>query len=287
MHFIIGLCISTMAIFGYAFNIRNTEISSFRSIRNIIDNRMDPVVHQMNNHSNSNKLIISSPGGLAGFYFMGISSYIKQNYALDDYVFSGASAGAWNSLFLSLRKNEDERAFVKEILNTDLKNLKSVIQLEKRMKSTILNSYNDDSFHLDKLYLGVSVLEHSAMNLRIYNDFSGLEDAIECCIASSHIPFVTGGACHIYRNKLSFDGGFYSYPYLNSFTPSLIITPDIWTKNKNKGNVTVIDCNIDSMLNLKKTPPNMNQLYESGYDDAMKNKAFLDSIFLKNDKECT
>ena len=172
MHFIIGLCISIMAVFGSAFTIRNTEINSLRSLRNTIDNRIDPVVNQMD--GNSNKLIISTPGGLFGFYFMGISSYIKQNYPLDDYVFSGASAGAWNSLFLSLRKEEDEKAFVDEILKTDIKNLKSIIQLEKRMKSTILNAYSDDSFHLDKLYLGVSVLERS-MNLRIYNDFTGLK----------------------------------------------------------------------------------------------------------------
>ena len=119
MHFIIGLCISTMAIFGSAFTIRNTEINSLRSLRNTIDNRIDPVVNQMEN--NSSKLIISTPGGLFGFYFMGISSYIKRNYALDDYVFSGASAGAWNSLFLSLRKEEDEKAFVDEILKTDIK----------------------------------------------------------------------------------------------------------------------------------------------------------------------
>lgn len=282
MHFIIGLCISTMAVFGSAFTIRNTEINSLRSLRNTIDNRIDPVVNQM--EDNSNKLIISTPGGLFGFYFMGISSYIKQNYPLDDYVFSGASAGAWNSLFLSLRKEEDEKAFVDEILKTDIKNLKSIIQLEKRMKSTILNAYSDESFHLDKLYLGVSVLERSIMNLRIYNDFTGLEDALECCIASSHIPFVTGGAFHIYRNKLSFDGGFYNYPYLNTFTPSLIIAPDIWAEDKKEGNVTIIDCNIDTMLNLKKTPPDMNQLYESGYNDAMKNKAFLDGIFLQNQK---
>ena len=282
MHFFIGLCISAMAVFGSAFTIRNTELNSLRSLRNTIDNRIDPVVNQMAN--NSSKLIISTPGGLFGFYFMGISSFIKQNYDLDDCVFSGASAGAWNSLFLSLRKEENEAAFVDEILKTDIKNIKSIIQLEKRMKTTILNAYKDDSFDLDKLYLGVSVLERSAMNLRIYNDFSDLEDALDCCIASSHIPFVTGGAFHIYRNKLSFDGGFYNYPYLNNFTPSLIIAPDIWSEDKKEGNVTIIDCNIDTMLNLKKTPPNMNQLYTSGFNDALKNKAFLDGIFLNNER---
>ena len=48
-----------------------------------------------------NKKIISiSPAGYKGFYVMGVCKYIKQNYNLDNYVFTGASAGAWNSLLL-------------------------------------------------------------------------------------------------------------------------------------------------------------------------------------------
>ena len=56
------------------------------------------------NYTNSNKkLIIITPGGLKGFYVLGICSYIKENYNISDYVFSGASAGSWNSLFLSYK----------------------------------------------------------------------------------------------------------------------------------------------------------------------------------------
>ena len=45
---------------------------------------------------------------MKGFYLFGISSYIKKNYKLDNYIFSGASAGAWNSLFMCFKKNPSE-----------------------------------------------------------------------------------------------------------------------------------------------------------------------------------
>ena len=47
------------------------------------------------------KLIILTPAGMYGFYVLGVASYLKQHYDLSDYIFSGASAGAWNSLFLT------------------------------------------------------------------------------------------------------------------------------------------------------------------------------------------
>ena len=47
------------------------------------------------------KIISISPGGLNGYYLVGIISYIKSNYDLSNYLFTGASAGAWSSLFMS------------------------------------------------------------------------------------------------------------------------------------------------------------------------------------------
>ena len=120
------------------------------------------------------------------------------------------------------------------------------------MKDIILSHYNDSSFDLEKIYIGVTVLEKSDFKLKIYNNFTCLEDAIDCCIASSHIPFVTGGPFNMYRNRLSFDGGFFNYPYLNISSPALIIAPDIWentTSNKNS-NLTIINCNLETIINL-------------------------------------
>ena len=270
------LCISALICVS-SFSVHNKILTLYKN------NNKPQIFNDINEmfENNPSKLIISTPGGLFGFYFMGVSSFIKEHYDLSDYVFSGASAGAWNSLFLSLKEND--KLFIDEILKTDVKNIKSILKLEKKMKSFILDNYDETMFDIDKLYLGVTVLDKSELKLCIYNDFISLEDAVDCCIASSHIPFVTGGPFNIYRNKFSFDGGFYSYPYLNVSTPSLIIERDLWDK-KNKTEVTdarvaVINCSFDTLFNLNKVNFTLSELYQRGYNDSMKNKGYLDNIF--------
>ena len=49
-----------------------------------------------------NGLISIKPGGLKGFYVLGICKYIKENYCLEDYYFYGSSAGSWNTIYLTL-----------------------------------------------------------------------------------------------------------------------------------------------------------------------------------------
>lgn len=264
-----------------SLNIRNSMLTLYRNKKKEKEKFTDF------NHifkDNPSKLIISTPGGLFGFYFMGVSSFLKDNYDLSNYIFSGASAGAWNSLFLSLKA--DDKPFIDEMLKTDIKNTKSILKLEKKMKSLILKNYNESDFDLDKLYLGVTVLQRTQIKLCVYSDFTSLEDAIDCCIASSHIPFVTGGPFHLYRKRLSFDGGFFSYPYINITTPSLIIEQGIWDKPKEQdtnSNMTVISCSMESLFNLNNINFTLSELYYAGYNDSKKNKMTLDKIFLQNE----
>lgn len=271
-----SLCICTL-LTVQSFSIHNTMLSLYKS------NPKSPI--QIPNlqqvfKNDPNKLIISTPGGLFGFYFMGVSSFIKEHYNLENYVFSGASAGAWNSLFLSLQS--DPKPFINEILDIDIKSIKSIRKLEDKMKKSLLSKYQDDDFDLNKLYLGVTVFDKRRFQLCIYNDFSSLEDTLDCCIASSHIPFITGGAFCIYRNKFSFDGGFFNYPYLNVTTPSLVIERNIWdkqNKDSNETNVSIINCSFESFFDLNKLDMSLRELYECGYSDSMKNKEILDAIF--------
>ena len=264
-----------------SLNIRNSMLTLYRNKKKEKEKFTDF------NHifkDNPSKLIISTPGGLFGFYFMGVSSFLKDNYDLSNYIFSGASAGAWNSLFLSLKA--DDKPFIDEMLKTDIKNTRSILKLEKKMKSLILKNYNESDFDLDKLYLGVTVLQRTQIKLCVYSDFTSLEDAVDCCIASSHIPFVTGGPFHLYRKRLSFDGGFFSYPYINITTPSLIIEQGIWDKPKEQdtnSNMTVISCSMESLFNLNNINFTLSELYYAGYNDSKKNKMTLDKIFLQNE----
>lgn len=211
------------------------------------------------------KLITISPGGLLGFYMFGVSKYIKDNYKLDNsYIFSGASAGSWNSLFMTFNGNDDE--FMDLILKNIPKN--NIEKLENNLKADVLSMYSTGDFNLNNLYIGVSSLEKYKFKLNIYSNFTSLEEALDCCIISSHIPFVTGKPCKKYKNKFAFDGGFYEYPYTNITKPILNITPDIWGHD-------YPDINLFSTKDI-----DYNRLFLDGYEDSYKNRDILDKILL-------
>jgi len=235
-----------------------------------------------NNEIIKNKKIISiSPGGFKGFYMLGICKYIKQNYDLEDYIFSGASAGAWNSLVLC-HKGDPEK-FINNLLDDSLQKTKSISELENLIKHKLLSSYNTNDFDLTKLFIGVTTMSKQGTNTIIYSGFESLEDAINCCIASSHIPLVTGGLTNVYRNKYSFDGGFSKFPYLNATDPVIHITPSIWKPtNKNHNEKTSIT---DYTTLFSKDDFKFHELIDIGVRDAIKHKNVLDSIFGKNINE--
>jgi len=180
------------------------------------------------------KLITISPGGFKGFYMLGVTAYIKAHYDLspNKYIFSGSSAGAWNALVLSY-KGDGAHLFksiydiVREI-NVDFKS-GSIHAMQKRLRTMILENFRDEDFAFDNLFIGITHLDFFMPRTTIYTGFESLRDAVDCCMASSHIPIVTGGVVNRYRGLNAFDGGFSKYPYLNLIPPMLEITPDIWT----------------------------------------------------------
>jgi len=222
------------------------------------------------------KILSISPGGYKGFYVLGICKFIKETYNLSDFVFSGASAGAWNSLILSSKVGIDD--IQKKILDIDLINIQSARKLELAIKNRLLENYKSEDFELHKLYIGVTALDNYKPNTIIYNGFENLEDAIDCCIASSHIPFFTGGLTNVYRNTLTFDGGFSRYPYLNATIPNIHIHPNIW--NRFSQEKSIFDINGYTSLLSKHMFP-FEVMIQKGYEDALVNKNYLDSIFIE------
>jgi hypothetical protein len=279
----------------YTFNDKNI-INKIKHSQNIITNKHQNVFSEKdielylhkNEFVKDKKLISISPGGVKGFYLMGILHYIKQNYNLTDYIFSGASAGAWNSLFMCLNKNSND--FIYNILNADLKKSRSIKELEYYIKYKLLKSYADEDFDLNRLFIGVTTIQDFNLQTSIFSDFDNLDDAINCCIASSHIPLVTGGLSNRYHNMYTFDGGFSTYPYLNLTNSVLHVSPNMWKKDvviydthskiKNKIS-SVLD--LSNFVFIHKNIQNINfiELYDNGYSDAKMNKAFLDNIFIK------
>ena len=225
-----------------------------------------------------NKQIISiSPGGYKGFYIMGICKFIKQNYKLDNCVFSGASAGAWNALLLCSKHNIQD--IENQLLDFSIINAKSIYEMENLIKTRLLEVYKTHDFELDKLFIGVTTFVNHMPNTTIYYGFNDLEEAIDCCIASSHIPFITGGAIHRYRNLISFDGGFCKQPYVNISNPVLHITPNIWKRYK-KMSLENPHFKISDYTTLfSKDKYILSDMISDGYEDSQRNKDTLDFIF--------
>lgn len=226
-----------------------------------------------------NKLILVSPGGLRGFYTFGILNYLRNNYQMNQYIYSGASAGAWNCLLMCCKKDKlDVNNFV-ESLFEPMGQVKSISQIQNIFKTKILDNFSSCDFDFSRLFIGVTSLNDKTIETNIYTKFNDLSDAIDCCMASSHVPLVTGGLVNKYRGKLSFDGGFSSYPYLiiPNKIPLVHIKPGIWDKkSKNKVNelVEIVEC-----FSLEKNP--MEQLYRKGFTDAEKNISYFNHLGLK------
>jgi predicted acylesterase/phospholipase RssA len=80
----------------------------------------------------TNKKIISiSPGGYKGFYVLGICQYIKEHYNLDNYIFSGASAGSWNALAMCFKRDISE--FQENMIDDKIQSFNTIPEMEKHI----------------------------------------------------------------------------------------------------------------------------------------------------------
>ena len=253
---------------------------------------------QENEILRNKKTILLSPGGFKGVYMLGICCYIKEKYDMDEYLFSGASAGAWNALILTCK--HDFSLHIKNIIYDSISEAPTLLDIEKTIKKKILNTYTTEDFDLKRLFVGVTTIFERKPNTTIYTDFDSLEDAIDCCIASSHIPFVTGGVVHTYKNIVSFDGGFSKYPYLNGSSPNnkvvIHIHPNMWKKKYSKMEISKEESKYYSFLNtfsiqeyttlFSKHKYNFETMFQNGYSDAKENGLFLDGLFLNHSPFC-
>lgn len=254
-------------------NIRHIDSKKIYSTDDI------ELFYKDNEFMKDKKIITISPGGFKGFYIFGVCKYLKNNYDLSDYIFTGASAGSWNALLLCSHKD------IQEIENVIfdkglLQNSKSIHELEMTMKNRLLHNYKTEDFDLKRLYIGVTTMRGCSSDTTIFSGFENLEDAINCCIASSHIPLISGNLTTIYQNMLSFDGGFSNYPYLNTTASALHITPGMWGKKNASISYQKYRMKLgDYTTLLTKNNFIFQNLIGSGYNDTRANKQILDEIF--------
>ncbi len=225
------------------------------------------------------KLILVSPGGLKGFYSFGILNYLRNNYQMNQYIYSGASAGAWNCLLMCCNKDRFYVNNFVESLFEPIEKSKSIGEIQNIFKTKLLDNFSSSDFDFSRLYIGVTSLEDKNISTDVYTKFTDLSDAIDCCIASSHVPLVTGGLVNKYRGKFSFDGGFSNYPYLKipNKKPLVHIRPGMWEKNTKHKVYELVE--IVEGFSLEKN--NMEQLYRKGFSDAEKNISYFKHLGLK------
>jgi hypothetical protein len=281
--------LSLLLYSGLCFNLYSTQPNP----NNLVILNKKNLVFESNNklldEIITGKQIISiSPGGLKGFYLMGVLNFIKENYNLENYLFTGASAGSWVSLFMSLKTSNND--FIEKIIHCDKIKSGKLKQIQSNIKNEILSNFETKDFNLDRLFIGVTTFNLFGRKTRIYSNFLDLTDAINCCVASSHIPLVTNGLINLYNGQLCLDGGLSSYPYVYNKKPSYHIHLNLFNKNhsdykkiiplEKKQNIFKI---IKCMFELSLAPnKNNEELFNDGYNDALNNKDFFDKYFLLN-----
>ena len=81
----------------------------------------------------------------------------------------------------------------------------------------------------------------------------------------------------MYRNTITFDGGFSRNPYLPNAV--INITPDLWTKEKKEKSPSNTFKISDYTTLFSRNQYSFNEMIEKGYYDSKQNKEYLDKIF--------
>ena len=112
--------------------------------------RFNRIVNLSMNYINKKSIISISPGGYKGFYQLGIGSFIKDNYNTNNYLFSGASAGAWVSLMMVYKGNH--HTFINNLIKwTNELNTPHLHLIQKQIKHKLITNYHKDDFDLKEI----------------------------------------------------------------------------------------------------------------------------------------
>lgn len=214
------------------------------------------------------KSISITPGGLKGFYMLGICKFLKETYDLNDYHLYGTSAGSWNALYLRLDKLDDDH-FLQDIYKIKQEPKTRLYDIEQKIKNILIERI--DRSAIDNLNISICIAKVGRSGVRkvIVSNFTSLDNLLECCIASSHLPILSNGNIFYKLNNMKcIDGGVFrrNYPRTDP-PPLLIVSPKMFKNNKIRQFSKLSNLNIEMMVN-------------EGYNDAKNNKKILDDCLL-------
>ena len=225
------------------------------------------------NKFKNKKFISSTPGGISGFYSLGICSYIQEKYDLSNYSFLGASAGAWNSMLLCNNKHTIKTMLDNLLLDHEnIFNATSVSKLQQNIKRHLLKYYTTTDFDFSNLYITISQVHNFNLIPLIITNITSLELAVECCIVSSHIPYVTNDKLIEKFNNtiIGFDGGFTHFPSDDIYT-HLIISPTMF-------NDDIYNVFLKNLIQYKLDEDDINYLFNKGIEDAENHAELIEYI---------
>lgn len=212
--------------------------------------------------------ILVGPGGILGYYVLGICHFIKNNYDIKDKKIIGFSAGSLNTLFLSLDTTHDH-SFLRSLFRL---NLSCTMYLPSLLKKTIQLMHDTldlSMFDTTNKYIAVS----NYTRLVGYNEFLTLKDMTDCCISSSFIPFITySDLFYIYRGKSCVDSGVLYPSYKRNIKHKKIL----YLNYKLFKRFNPHDIPGYGLMHKQYT---IYDMYLLGYSDATRNKSLLDDYF--------
>jgi len=210
--------------------------------------------------------IIYYTGGYYGFYQLGVCHYIKNHFNYEDKTTLGISAGSWISLFMNLDKKRTNEFLI--LLFKNLNRNTPIHKLPFIFKSCTEPFINN----ISTKNINILLTDLSEFKYKIHNQFLSVNDAVNCCTASSFVPFVTyKDLFYFYNHKLVVDGGLFRKIYMSSIdaNKSLIIKYDMFGRFKH---FKLFKC-------FRKPKYTLYELYLLGYKDASKNHAYLQKYF--------
>lgn len=213
--------------------------------------------------------IIISPGGRYGMYNLGICHYLKNHFDLTNKKILGFSAGSWNALFMSIKKE-----YMNDLLKKAFKLNKESVPTMLKKTIKYIEEYKIEDFDVDNLYIATATLNKTV----IYNKFLSIDQVVRCCTSSSFIPFFTYyDIFYFYKHRLTFDGGLHYKKYLKSLNKKISIEPmPLIITFKMFGSCKHVNIFRER---LKKYKPSAYQLYIKGYHDAKKNHFYFEKYF--------
>ena len=210
--------------------------------------------------------VIIGPGGVLGFYSLGVCHYLVNHFDLRDKHIAGFSSGACNALFMRVKPNKR------------IPSLRHIFGCKQTSSMLLLNEMMDYietktslvDYDLRHTSIGISHLD----GISLYDTFLTIEQLVRCCKSSSFVPFVTNeSGLNFYNNKISMDGYFlYSYFLEQYTTPPLVINPGMFGRFNNPWleNIRFV-FGVDTLQSTS-----IYQMYLYGYHDASTHRNYFE-----------